>query len=283
MSAANIAEIFKKLRKSAGLSQIEMANILDRDQATISRLEKGTQSLSLESVFTLSHFFELNYEDILSGHINYWKISEKFNISLKLAPKYLENKRSVVRELIPLMNLLVRKKGAEGLKDFLSFFNMEDLVHMSPSESISAAIYFDLLSKAIEDGLIAEQDIPDLVKMTQSIEYHGSFYQVYEKQKGPIDIIKAYCHNSPEYEGAIENSILSSSDRSITVGFKLRDIFKDESLVSIELASFITNFKKSFFSKLPQTFGHQEFLAQTPIYKDKSLNEEVSIKLIQRV
>jgi transcriptional regulator with XRE-family HTH domain len=282
VGSVNIAEIFKRLRKSAGLSQIEMANILGRDQATISRLEKGTQSLSLESVFTLSDFFELNYEDILSGHINYWKVSEKFNITLKIDPKYLKNKKSVVRELIPLMNLLVRKKGAEALRNFLAEFQMEDLIHMSPSEAIGSSIYFDLMSKAIADGLLAEEDIPVLVKMTQSTEYHGSFYHVYEKQKGPIDIIKAYCHNSPEYEGAIENNILSSSERSVTVGFKLRDFLKDEDILSLELASFITKFKRSFFENLPQTFGYKEFLAQKPTNSNKKLSEEVSIKLIQR-
>ena len=69
MDTINLGLIFKKLRRTAGLSQIEMAKILQRDQATISRLEKGTQSLSVESVFVLSKFFEINYLSFQAGSI----------------------------------------------------------------------------------------------------------------------------------------------------------------------------------------------------------------------
>lgn len=275
----DLAIVFKRLRKTAGLSQIEMAKILDRDQATISRLEKGTQSLSLDSVFILSEYFDLRYEDLISGNINYWEISKNFNKPLKLAPKYQEDNNSVVRELVPLMRIILSKKGTEGLFSFLSTFEMQDLIYMSPSESISSLIYFDLLSSALETKLISEDDIPELVKITQSVEYHGSFYQVYENQKDSFDIVKAYCVNSPGYEGAIENNVMETSPKSITVGFKLKDVLEENKKLLSEASSFIINFKKAFFAGLPSTFGYPGLLAQAPSCKSLTAEDQVTIKL----
>jgi len=281
MNTENLGLIFKKLRKTAGLSQIEMAKILQRDQATISRLEKGTQSLSLESIFVLSKFFEIKYEDLLSGHVNYWAIAKKFDVPLKIEAKYLDNNHSVVREVIPLMRMIVKKQNTDGLKTFLKRFNLEDLIYMCPSESISFHIYFDLLQRALQSELISKDDIPSLVAETKSMEYHGSFYKVYQKQPNPIKIIKAYSYNSPQYEGAFEHNIIDFSERAVTIGFKVRDFAKEIDFAKGDMGSFLIDYKKAYFSELPSAFGFDPLIAKSAINKSKTLSDEVSIKLIQ--
>ncbi|MFT6546467.1 MAG: transcriptional regulator with XRE-family HTH domain, partial [Bacteriovoracaceae bacterium] len=268
-------------RKTAGLSQIEMAKILQRDQATISRLEKGTQSLSVESVFVLSKFFEINYEDLLSGHVNYWQIAKKFDVPMKINPKYIENSDSLVRELVPLMRLIIRKRKPEGLKSFLNSFGLDDLIYMGPSERISFHCYFDLLQGALESKLVNKDDIPELIATTQSSEYHGSFYNVYERQSSPIEIIKAYCYNSSQYEGAFEHNVIDFSDRAVTIGLKVKDFASELDFSNSGMGSFIVDYKQAFFSALPQAFGYEALIAKTPTNKKKNFKEEVSFKLIQ--
>ncbi len=281
MEVKDLGFIFKKLRKTAGLSQIEMAKILQRDQATISRLEKGTQSLSVESVFVLSKFFEINYEDLLSGHVNYWQIAKKFDVPLKINPKYLDNNNSLVRELVPLMRLIIRKKKPEGLMSFLNTFGLDDLIYMGPSEKISYHCYFDLLQGALEAKIINKDDIPELIATTQSSEYHGMFYNVYETQSSPIEIIKAYSYNSSQYEGAFEHNVIDFSDRAVTIGLNVKDFARDIDFSNSGMGSFIVDYKQAFFSALPQTFGFEGLIAKTPTNKKKNFKEEVSFKLIQ--
>lgn len=281
MNETNLGHVFKKLRKTAGLSQIEIAKILNRDQATISRLEKGTQSLSVESIFVLSRFFEIKYEDLLSGHVNYWEIAKKFDVPLNINPKYLDNTHSLVRELVPLMRLILKKKSPEGLKSFLTSFGLEDLIYMGPCEKISFHCYFDLLQNALKTELITKDDIPELIASTKSAEYHGSFYNVYEKQADPIDIIKAYCYNSSQYEGAFEHNVLDFTERAVTIGFKVKDFAEEIDFSKDGMGSFVTDYKRAFLSSLPEAFGHKALIAKAPSKKNKNLKDEVSFKLIQ--
>lgn len=54
----------EEIRKKHGMSQEELATILEVSRQTISSLEKGRYNPSILLAFKIAHYFELSIEDI---------------------------------------------------------------------------------------------------------------------------------------------------------------------------------------------------------------------------
>lgn len=57
---------FKFLRKKNNISQVQLAEMIQRDQATISRIENGEQNPSLSTINKLTRIYNLSDEDVLA-------------------------------------------------------------------------------------------------------------------------------------------------------------------------------------------------------------------------
>ena len=55
------------LREHAGLTQMEVAEVLCVSQAAYSRLEKGEVEVSLTKLFCLSELYGLTLQDLIKG------------------------------------------------------------------------------------------------------------------------------------------------------------------------------------------------------------------------
>lgn len=58
---------FKKFRKSIGLTQQEMADLLETKQTIISKYESGSLNIPIEAVKTLRLKYKLNYDWFFHG------------------------------------------------------------------------------------------------------------------------------------------------------------------------------------------------------------------------
>ncbi|MDR2966667.1 MAG: helix-turn-helix transcriptional regulator [Methanobacteriaceae archaeon] len=56
--------ILEKLRKERGITQAELANILEVSRQTISSLENGRYNPSVILAFKIAKYFEMSIEDI---------------------------------------------------------------------------------------------------------------------------------------------------------------------------------------------------------------------------
>lgn len=57
----------RRLRKAAGLTQMELANRSDMDMAEISRLERGARSPRLDTMVRVAEALDLTIEDVVAG------------------------------------------------------------------------------------------------------------------------------------------------------------------------------------------------------------------------
>ena len=55
------------LREHAGLTQMEVAEVLCVSQAAYSRLEKGEVEVSLTKLFSLSELYGMTLQDLIKG------------------------------------------------------------------------------------------------------------------------------------------------------------------------------------------------------------------------
>lgn len=278
---ADFSKIIKKLRKSAGLSQIDLSKIINKDQATVSRIEKGTQIPNLETIFNLADFFGINAQDLLIGEINFWAIAEKFGSTLEIDSRYLSNKNSVLREVIPLMKFIVKSRGAESLHKFLDSFGLKDLVYMSPNDYISSFIYFDLMAGAIDQELFNKKDYRELIRMTESAEYHDQFFNIYKSHLDPFDIIKTYSLNGPAYGGSLISAISSEKENAMTISFKIREELKDIDYSKNGLSDLLIALKEHQVESLPQYFCRRSILVKSKKVKPQNFSNGFDFKLIR--
>lgn len=95
--------IFRNLRKERGLTQIELANILNVDQTTISKWELGKALPETNMLIRLSTFYDVS-SDYLLGRSSYYypdKINRNFSTISELTSKeetLLNNFRKLVPE-----------------------------------------------------------------------------------------------------------------------------------------------------------------------------------------
>lgn len=55
------------LRERAGLTQCQVADVLDVSQAAYSRLEKGEVEVSLTKLIALGDLYQISLQDLLEG------------------------------------------------------------------------------------------------------------------------------------------------------------------------------------------------------------------------
>lgn len=67
---SSVAEKIKRLRKSKGLSQEELAERLNISQSAYARMEKGESNSWINHLEKLSEVFEIRPEEFVSDHTN---------------------------------------------------------------------------------------------------------------------------------------------------------------------------------------------------------------------
>lgn len=68
-----IGPVIHRMRKCAGVSQTELADILSLHQTAVCRIEQGSpQRLSVMELYVLSQFFGVKMENLIQGDVNYW-------------------------------------------------------------------------------------------------------------------------------------------------------------------------------------------------------------------
>ena len=70
MDNRKVGELIRKLRKENHLTQVQLAEKLHVSDKTISKWERGTGSPEVSLMTELSHIFEVDIENLISGELN---------------------------------------------------------------------------------------------------------------------------------------------------------------------------------------------------------------------
>lgn len=95
-------ERLKKLRKSVGLSQQELGDILGLSKACISQYEKNARVPSIETLINISNYYEVSVDYLIGNSL----IVDKNNVGIKTLSieeidliKFLRNKNINIENL----------------------------------------------------------------------------------------------------------------------------------------------------------------------------------------
>lgn len=247
--------ILKKMRKTCKISQGQIAKFLDVDQASISRLEKGSQGLQLDTLIKLSEFYNVKVEQIITGRINYYHLAQRFGITPKIKRRYLGKETIYFKECIPLFSFIKKIGGDKALENILTNLGIEDLIYLGPNQEVSTYIFLDVVKESMKQKVLSNRDIPHIINEGINPECLGSYYETFKHQKEPKNLLTAWFLASSTIERLFDYQILSQEKDSIIVESSLRDPSVVTEMKKLDLLNFFNSFKKSYFNLLLNHFN----------------------------
>ena len=74
--ARRLAESLRRVRREAGLTQTTMAKTLGVSQATLNRLESGSQNVTLKTLQQLCRALDCGLDDLFGGQLQ-WRVRKR--------------------------------------------------------------------------------------------------------------------------------------------------------------------------------------------------------------
>ena len=88
------------LREKKGMTQLELANILDVTPAAVSKWENGESKPKLETLFAVAEIFGVTVEELVAGEYAKDRKNVKFRLNINITEKeYLDFNRFTVKNI----------------------------------------------------------------------------------------------------------------------------------------------------------------------------------------
>ncbi len=252
-----IGDRLKKMRKASGMSQTELAKILDCDQASISRLESGIQGISATQLVTIAHTYKVDLNSIATGQINYWGISRDFKRKPKVKKRYQSYLETYGREVIPIIRFLNNYKGSEYTQKLLSSLGIEDLAFIPPDEKVSLRCYLDLIGALISEGVDLQSHITKWIEHYNQKEVLGSLTDSFNNTKSPLQVTGLLVHNNCLLDSIFDQTILERKDNSFLISMKKKPYLQGVDLERTKIGPVLLNQKVKMHEEFPKLFSGQ--------------------------
>ena len=250
-------DTLKRMRKTCKISQVRIGTLLGLNQAGVSRIENGSQQVSIEWLMSLAKFYQIDMESIISGRVNFWGLAKRFNVEVPLPKKYLGDQQAVVREILPLLQHFSNLYQQDTIFEFLEELGLEDILLIDPSEKISIHCFYDILKKAIEEKLVSFGEVPKITELALSSFEQLPFNTIYSQFEDSKDLIQAWVLNSSLYEGFFSHRIESSHKGEQIISLKICHELQGHNFKPDHIDQFMMDYKVSYMKSLPTHFGHK--------------------------
>jgi len=259
---SHLGETVYLMRKAAKISQVELGNILSLHQTAICRIEQGFQSLMIEQLYTISQFFGVKMDALVDGEVDYWKIAQKFNQLPPLPDRYAIHPYSKVREVLPSLKFLERRKGAEELSQILNEFQLPKAFFLNPNLDLGVNCHLDFLRHLIKSGELNQDTLKNLTSEARSEAIQGFLHPVYESQINPVALVQTWVLNSHHYEKNFQYVLEDPSKDKIDVSVTPEKHMKDVDYQDDILGNMLCEYKKNYFTQLAK-YSHSGELKVT--------------------
>jgi transcriptional regulator with XRE-family HTH domain len=250
-------ETLKRMRKTCKISQVRIGTLLGLNQAGVSRIENGSQQVSIEWLMSLANFYQVDLECLISGRVNYWELAKRFNVKVPLPKKYLGDQQAVVREVLPLLQHFSNLYQREVVSEFLEELGLQDILLIDPSERISVHCFYDILKKAIEKKLVSLGEVPKIIDLAFTSFDQLPFNRIYAGFENTPDLIQAWVLNSSFYEGFFSHKIEKVQKNEQILSLKICNELRSENFKADQVDQFIMDYKINYMENLPAHFGHR--------------------------
>lgn len=258
----SLGSVVHSLRKTAGISQVDMGKVLDVHQSAVCRIEKGDQSLSPEQLFKLSKLFSVKVDSLLVGDIDYWRVAEKFEGQPPLPQRYRELAFSRVREVLPILDFMTQAKGASFAKKALTELGLQATYFGNPDQPIGLQCTLDLFRLLIKSKTLSQKNLNALIQYTRTEKVQGFLHHVYETQTLPFNLVQTWIMNAHHYESNFRYELEDLSRNSLVISIRPFPHMRDVQYKDAVLEDMLCRYKKGYFSSLPKYIGGKQLAVE---------------------
>lgn len=235
----NIGGVIKAFRKQTQLKQAEMASLLNINQSTFSKLERGVISTSTENWLMFSHQVKLNFDAPLSGQVD---LGEKCNFEdllhnkdFNIPHKFLKNRCLSSRLVYPIIQYLRSIGHGKKINEYFSAHKIDADYFAISHNTVNSYFLKDLLEHL---GLKIHQ-----LKINQLIDNYGFKKIVSEiENNNHINFISSL--NKNEWENIYSYLIHHENNKTT---FTIQRL--DYPHVDVEISDFIITLYRTLFEK----------------------------------
>lgn len=220
----NLGILIRIIRKSQGLTQVGLSEILGCSQSSISKYEDGILEMSALELIRFCSTLKVPYEVFERCYIDEQKAADSLphpsTYKIKLPRHYLESCYYNIRALKPLLNYVDVHFGTDKLNQFLA-----DELSVDPSSlfvmdvQVNDAFVKDLIAKFP----VNKRDFNKYLNEEMcSFKNHGDLHLFYERSSDNLEAYKRLVKKYSLYDCAVEASIVKEEDNFIDVAFKTK-------------------------------------------------------------
>jgi transcriptional regulator with XRE-family HTH domain len=251
LTAAGIVET---ARKSAGLSQIQLAERIGVIQSTISRIEKGVLAPTLYHWLEMCRVLDIPEDAIVIGYYDRGSVT-KLNSDAKeggftLPKTYRKNKCIKVRHMLPLFNFVKNEIGDKTFKNILSDLKMKTPFFFNLDNQVNIPFVNDFIATLEKYHKIDRRNQGRIMKYASSFASHGVLGKLFRNAQNQLDLMDRYLTNAAKYQRlfSIENYLYTGNEITFSVEFNPA-LKKDLLSTGPERESFLWSFYVNYLKK----------------------------------
>lgn len=204
----NTGKVLRAIRKYYGLSQIEFAEIIEINQSTLSRIEKGVLELNAIQWVNLVDRYHLDARSLTSGKIELLEL-HKINLDKtmqvggfkKLPTKYSILSGSTTRSVYPFIKYLSDKLGENKKDEFLKQKGLDPDYFVIQNLPINIIIIQDIFLELVKRGLVSIKNYQNILNHVPTQDVHSYFLQsISKKSQTEVAFRKLTKHVATHFE-----------------------------------------------------------------------------------
>lgn len=243
-------QIIRSVRKYNGISQLDLASILNIPQPTLSKIERGYSEINALNWALFCEKFNVTPSSLFSGFVDLYfggPGGYSGESDFKIPKKYNSNKWISVRFLVPLVEEIKEKLGEDFFKTLTKSFKID-------------VDFFNVLNNKINYNFLYDflEEINQKVDLTSFLDVksyreniHGHLNRVYDLSESALDNVLHLSSNFKHYEEHLEFDFTVDENeyQASIVGFEKEYVTKKNLMNGIhEMAlnyrvEFIRNFQ----------------------------------------
>jgi len=228
--AKKTARIMRAARKRRGLTQSEIAKLLQTSQANISKLENAMLIPSAPECFEFCDVMKIPAESLRTGtldaRLQATVRSEPHEGGFRLPKRYIDSRGTSVRAVMPLLTRAEKTLGDQRLNAALESMGLDPDVTVELSNVLNANFCMDLARLLIKEGAIENGDLTSLDPHYIQPICHGSLHQDYAGLQVPEELMKKWYSNIPFYCSNFEYRMEEQTADNMTLSVKACDHMK---------------------------------------------------------
>lgn len=270
----------KKIQHLFNFSDKEMATLFEISEKKYQNFHNRTSLLSLGSIKYFSHYLELDHNELLEGHIDYYQLANRWvkNNTTSIPKRYQVSPGSKIRTIQKILEPLAKDFGEHWRQKVLWHFQLHEDVLSNENQFINVLLVQDIFNYLKRELKLTEEHFRYFGMISHTVEKENSLTENVKNLKTSKQLYeKIFADLTPYYEKNFNYKIHKLTKDSMTLECSEKEEMK-ESLKVTSISHLDSNaYREGVIKSMPSLIG----LPISKIVKTKCVHQGDTATLYQ--